>query len=324
MKKYLTLFLGFVLLLTQLLYPHFAFAADKQLRNVRVGVYDNNPKIYRDADGNIKGFWADITNYIAEKENWNVVYVYDSWENNLKRLENGEIDLMVDVAVSEDRSKIYDFNNETVLVSWGVFYTRKGVKINSMADLEGKNIAILKSGILYSGPLGLKDMLSSFGISAKITDVSVYGDVFKLLDNGQADVGVVNNFYGIANEGNYKVDRTNVLFQPSQLKYALTKNAPQNKYLIGTIDADLVTIKDDPGSIYHQSIEKNFGNFVEKQETLPVWEKYLLITIGTLFALFILVFLPIRQYRKVLKQQADLKMENKELKEKIDGKISKQ
>ncbi len=41
---------------------------------VKVGVYDNYPKIYKDEQGNIKGFWADITNYIAEKEHWNLIY----------------------------------------------------------------------------------------------------------------------------------------------------------------------------------------------------------------------------------------------------------
>jgi two-component system, cell cycle sensor histidine kinase and response regulator CckA len=308
MKKYLTLFLILIVVFIQLFYSRLVYAAEKEQRTVRVGVYDNNPKIYKDAKGDIKGFWADITYYIAAKENWNLIYVHDTWENNLKRLENGEIDVMVDVAVSDERKNIYDFNNETGLISWGLFYTRKGVKLDSVMDIEGKNIAIMKSGILYSGPLGLIDTLSSFGIKADITNVDIYEDVFKLLDSGKADVGVVNYFYGITNENKYKVNRTNILIQPVELKYAFTKNSPQNKYLIGVIDAHLKEIKSNPNSIYHQSIRNNFGRFIIKEEVLPEWAKYIMITIGLLFALSLLISLMLRRYQKVLKQQVKEKM----------------
>lgn len=290
---------------------------DDGVRTVRVGVYDNEPKIYRDAEGNIRGFWADITNYIARKENWNVVYVYDSWENNLKRLDDGKIDLMVDVAISEERKSMYYFNNETALIAWGLFYTRKGVKLDSVMDLEGKNIAVMTSGILYSGPLGLKDMLASFSIKANIINVDFYSDVFKMLSNGQADVGVVNYFYGITNEDKYKVDRTNIIFQPAELKYAMNKNNPENDYLKSAIDSNLKEIKNDPDSIYHQSIRQNFGRFVEKVEILSPWAKYAIIIIGSLLMLSLFILISMKEYHHVLKRQVKEKTSEIEFKNAI-------
>jgi two-component system, cell cycle sensor histidine kinase and response regulator CckA len=62
MKKQLTI----TLIIMQLFFCSLASAVE--VKTVRVGVYDNNPKIYMDSDGKIKGFWADITNYIAQKE----------------------------------------------------------------------------------------------------------------------------------------------------------------------------------------------------------------------------------------------------------------
>ncbi|MEK9152074.1 MAG: transporter substrate-binding domain-containing protein, partial [Patescibacteria group bacterium] len=176
---------------------------------VRVGLYDNKPKLWRDEKGVAQGLFPDILNAIAEMEEWKIEYVYGTWDESLHRLETNEIDLMPDVAVSDERKLKYDFNEETPLVSWGIFYTRVGVDLESMMDLEGKRIAALKSGILYNGPLGLKNLLDSFGIKAEIVDVKVYGDVFKLLDDGEADVGVVNQAFGIANEKDYAVRRTN-------------------------------------------------------------------------------------------------------------------
>jgi ABC-type amino acid transport substrate-binding protein len=39
---------------------------------VRVGIYENAPKIFTDNDGNASGFWAEITEYIARQEGWNL------------------------------------------------------------------------------------------------------------------------------------------------------------------------------------------------------------------------------------------------------------
>ncbi len=304
MKKalFLLLFLQFLWL-----YPTFVLAAESDLKTVRVGVYDNSPKIYRDGQGNIKGFWADIVNYIAKKENWNLTYVFGTWEQGLERLEKGEIDLMVDVAISKEREQKYDFNDETTLIAWGIFYTRKGVEFNSFMDLQNKNIAIMESGILYAGSGGLRDILSSFGIRADIVNVKVYEDVFKLLDNGQADVGVVNWFFGIANEDKYKVHRTGIIFQPTDLKFALVKNSPKNSYLKSVLDYHLRAIKRDEDSIYYQSINKNFGIYLEKVEVTPKWLKPLLMSSGLLLALIGIGFLFMKVYQERLKREVERK-----------------
>lgn len=283
-------------------------AVDTDIKTVRVGVYDNYPKIYRDANGDIKGFWADITNYIGEQEDWNIIYVFDTWEGCLQKLSNGEIDLMVDVAVSPERSAIYDFNNETALLSWGLFYTRNGIELNSFSDLEGKKIAIMESGILYSGKFGLKDILDSFSINAEIIDVNVYGDVFTLLDSGEADIGVVNWFFGIANENQYNVTRTGIIFQPSELKYALPKNGAKNDYLISVIDLYLTDIKEDKESIYHESIQTNFGGFTQTEEVTPQWLQPFLIIVCISAVLAIIGFFSMRRYQGVLKKRIEEKI----------------
>jgi hypothetical protein len=59
MKKFLLLFL-----FVQFLFfcPASTLAVENDLKVVKVGVYDNSPKIYKDEQGEIKGFWADIVN----------------------------------------------------------------------------------------------------------------------------------------------------------------------------------------------------------------------------------------------------------------------
>ena len=68
------------------------FAASES-RTVRVGIYDNKPKTYLDQRGEPAGLFPEVLNHIAKQENWQLDYVYGTWEEGLARLEKGEIDL---------------------------------------------------------------------------------------------------------------------------------------------------------------------------------------------------------------------------------------
>jgi PAS domain S-box-containing protein len=272
-------------------------------QNIRVGVYDNYPKIYRDEDGNIKGFWADITNAIARKENWNVTYVYGTFDQGLDRLKNGQTDLMVDVGVSPQRQQIYDFNNEHIISSWATIYSRYGLRINSFLDLSGKKIAVLKSDIHYTGPNGITATLNSFGVNANFIETDSYDDIFKQLDDSQADAGVVNGLYGEANENKYRVTQTGILFDPTQLKYAMPKNAAKNPYLISTIDSNLIEMKQNPGSVYYQSLDAIFGRNSQTVNKIPTWFYIAILTAGGLLIASVLVVLGMRQYQRTLRRE---------------------
>ena len=63
--------------------------------HIKIGTYENSPKIFTDTEGNVSGFWAEITNYIAKEENWEIEWIHGNWEQCLERLEFGEIDMMV-------------------------------------------------------------------------------------------------------------------------------------------------------------------------------------------------------------------------------------
>ena len=95
-------------------------------RTIRVGVYENAPKIFTVEDGTVSGFWADLISTIAREENWGIVWIHGTWEECLQRLANNEIDIMPDAGWSEPRSEIYTFSKETVLVSWARVYVPKG------------------------------------------------------------------------------------------------------------------------------------------------------------------------------------------------------
>ncbi|MBU0732445.1 transporter substrate-binding domain-containing protein [Patescibacteria group bacterium] len=270
---------------------------------VRVGVYDNSPKIFMDEDGEIKGFWADIINYMAEQEGWQVQYVYGTWDEGLERLANNEIDIMVDIALSEERERLYDFNEKSVLSSWAQVYAREGIEINSFFDFQDKKIAILKSGIHFSGPLGLEKLLESFGIEVNYFDVEEYADVFQLLDQGEADIGVVSRFFGEANAEKYNIVQTSLVFNLVELRFAFPKNAPDNNYIIPVIDQYLKNMKSNPDSIYYQSIDEHFPGIKEEVEIFPIWAKWVIYGGGFLLLIAGLFIIVMRTYQRTLKRE---------------------
>lgn len=300
MKKF-ALLLCWAVVLSVALFPC-AGGAQSDSSVLRIGVYDNPPKIFKE-NGEIKGFWADILDHIAEEEGWQVEYVHGTWSEGLERLEKGDIDIMVDVAVSEDREEIFDFHSEDVLLNWAEIYTRPGVEVNSIFDLEGLDIAVMKSGIHYTGPLGIRSLLDDFGISANFRDVDVYADVFEELRSGDADAGVVNRIFGIANAEKYGVERTGVVFNPIELKFAMTKGAPGNEAIAAAVDRHIREMKDDPESVYHESLERHLRGIAEEVEVFPEWAGWLLIAGGVLILFAAVLIIAMRSYQASLKKR---------------------
>ncbi len=99
---------------------------------VRVGIYENQPKIFTDDKGNPSGFWPDIIGNIALKEGWKIQYVHGTWTECLQRLASNEIDIMPDVAYTEERNRTYSFSHEVVYISWSNIYSRAGANIYSI------------------------------------------------------------------------------------------------------------------------------------------------------------------------------------------------
>ena len=240
---------------------------------VRVGVYDNPPKVAIASDGTVSGLYPELVEAIAEEKDWRLVYVPGSWTESLERLERGEIDLMVDVAVTEPRKGLYAFNEETVLVNWGIVYARADVDVVSLIDLDGLRIAVMHGSTHTDDPGGIVDLLDRFGIDATILERESYDEVFQALQEGTADVGVVNRVFGLIFEEEYDVVRTPIVFNPIELRFALPLDGALTPILSDDIDAVLSRMKADPQSVYYQAIGRHLlaGSVPETVFRWPPW-----------------------------------------------------
>ncbi len=216
-----------------------------------MGIYQNPPKVFRDNTGNPAGFWVDILEDIAEREHWAVQYVPCEWERCLEGVKEGELDLMFDVAHSEERDRLFEFNQEVVLLSWSVVYSRAGLTLDSILDLDHKRVAVLRNSIQVQA---LENYTTSFDVSPELVKVADFEEMFQLLAQGEVDAGVVNHFFGQWIAPQYKVERTTILLNPSRLHFVTAKG--QNRHLLRAIDSHLVNLIEDGSSAYYQARER--------------------------------------------------------------------
>jgi PAS domain S-box-containing protein len=317
MKRLIILLLGLLLLMTTGICT--AVSANNVVV-VKVGVYENEPRIFTDVQGKVSGFWPDIIEYIAEKEGWEIEYVHGTWAQCLDRLEKGEIDMMPDVVYTEERGKIFDFSQETVYTSWSRVYAKAGSNIQSILDLEGKTIAVTKGSINFEGPDGIKPLTEAFNINCTFLLVDSNLNVLQLVDSKAVDAGVVSRDFAYFNKSNFNLIDTSIIFQPVLFYFAFPQESTLKTYLIERIDNNVRELKEDGNSIYYQSLEKWSATQTIQKPVFPDWLKWTLIFVGVVAVLFgggtLLLRLQVnRRTKELAKDIAKRKKTEKELRE---------
>lgn len=218
---------------------------------LRVGIYQNQPKIFFDEDKQPAGFYPEILQHIAEKENWNIKYIPCEWSNCLQQLGDGTIDLMPDVAWTEDRAKRFSLNHEDVLYSFSRVYASTVNDFTSIFDMDGKRIGVLKDSFQARQ---LRLSAKSYAIQPTLVEADDFTTVFELLSNNNVDGIIVNHFAGERYKAKYKAAATGLVLFPSRLHFATAPG--KHAELLARIDTQLLQLK----KILTQSITRAWLN----------------------------------------------------------------
>lgn len=227
---------------------------------VRVGAYDNPPKCFIAQDGNPTGIFPELLNKVGGDRGWEIQYVFGTWTECLTRLEQGEIDLMIDVAFSKKRAERFAFAEESVLTSWGTVYARKNLPIETFQDLENRTVAVMRGSIHTDGTRGIKALMSAFDVPCRFVEVDSYQQVLMVVDSGAADAGVVNRMFGALHGDEYDLMHTPIVFNPRSLFFTAPRGSEKGQRLLDGIDASLTALKHDPQSVYHKILTYYLGS----------------------------------------------------------------
>ncbi|GFZ75857.1 hypothetical protein GCM10011403_18150 [Pseudohongiella nitratireducens] len=239
-------------------------------RLVRVGVYENPPKLFLDTESQAEpalgGILGDVFHRIAAEEGWQVEVHPCQWNDCLLMLESGEIDLMPDVARSSEREQVFDYHHTPALLSWSQIFSTGEVSLATPLDLDGHRIAVLRGSIQQSY---LTNLAESFELDVDwvlFDDLSVAFDaVAEQLVDGVAS----NHFFGQIESVRRELTATTIIFLPSQLYYAAGEG--RGEALLPVIDGYLQQWRADENSPYYQIINTWMASSLGQRFTTLQW-----------------------------------------------------
>jgi len=284
-------------------------------RIVKVGVYENPPKVFTEESGKAAGIFIEILEAIAVEEQWELEYVGGSWGEGLERLKQGRIDIMPDVAYSAERETIFTYHDEPVLSDWFQVYAPKESGIKSIVDLAGKSIAVLERSVQQDA---FTHLTEKFGFDSTILPLPDYKTIFQQVSQGIADAAITNRFYGLVHSQEFVLDDTAIIFNPTKLFFAFPKTI--DPLVVKAIDAHMVPMKEEPQSIYYESLKRWTSEKVSF--ALPVWVKIVGVAAATVLLTSVIgiILFRIQLHRRTLELQ-EINQENQRLVGKLEQKM---
>lgn len=262
-------------------------------RILRVGYYDFNPLVF-DGTGNApSGLFIDILDRIAEKHGWEIDYIYGTWKEIYDRLLDGRLDLVPCIGVSETRRNAVDFTEEHLFLDWGVIYSGPAMGIDTIFDLDGKRVAVLAASIYTER---LKETLIQFEVKPIFVEERSYRDVFRMIEENEAEAGISTNVTGLRFERDFRARRSPIFFAPTKLAFAARKG--QNSDLLAILDEEIAGMKADSASYYYERYQYWIATLEENDIPLYVW-----VALGGLLAFLVLLAF----WNTALKHQVGLK-----------------
>ena len=225
--------------------------APARTTTLRVGLYENPPKVYTDPRGRPAGLFVTLLEQVAREEGWRLQWVRCPWSDCLQQLADGRLDLMPDVAYSAQRARRFDFHRTAVTYSWSQVFRSGDVAIDSLGDLAGHRVAVLRGGVQEQI---LAQVLDARGLAWTRVEAASYPEAFALVRDGRADVAVTNNFFGRRAAAGYGLSATPVVFAPASLYYAARHGAHGRE--LARIDHWLGAWQQDPSSPYFQALNQ--------------------------------------------------------------------
>jgi diguanylate cyclase (GGDEF)-like protein/PAS domain S-box-containing protein len=282
--------------------------ADLPTTLLKVGIYNNPPLVTANQTGSPGGLFIEVLEEIASKEGWKLHYVAGTWSDNLHRLFTGKIDLLPAIAINESRQQRFLFTEHGLISNWAQLFVSETSSIQSIPQLEGKRIAVLRDDIYVQGDEGLAALCESFQIVCNFIQYDTYDRVLRAVAQGKADAGLVNRLFGAERGYLYSAVASPIVLMPQDIRLAISKKSPSAAHTKKRLDHHIAIMKIDDLSAYQKNLRKLFELEAKTQGKTSTWElKALLISglviVVLLIAAQILNLKHSHQSRKLISQE---------------------
>lgn len=219
-------------------------------RKIRVGIYQNPPKVFIDRHERASGLFVDLLQTMAAEEGWQLEYTPCNWSDCLRLLERKQLDLMPDVAFSQARDRRFAFHSTPVVESWSQIYARDE-SLQRLAQLDGRRVAVLRDSIQMDY---LEQMVRGFDLDVELIRTATMRQAFTAVKADKADAAVVNHFFGDFFHHEHGLVKTPIVLQAVELYFVTAEGS--NADLLDRIDAHLRRWQNEQNSPYYHALAR--------------------------------------------------------------------
>src|SRR6056297_1185200 len=273
------------------------------------GDYQYKPFTFLDSNGVAKGFDVDIIKSIADKYNLDLEFRFTKWDEALKNLEKGRVDVLLSVIYTEQRDTVFDYTIPYNEDYYGIF-VRKNSGIEHVADLADKHIMSLK------GDASVTRFIKPMALYSNTTLVKSLPEAIRLLSEGKGDA--VLSPYSIGMETikelqikNVKVTGPSIL--PILYRFVVKEG---NSELLSVLNEGIDEVK---SSGKKEALLKKWQFHRRNEVSLMKVVRYILIGLIPILLIIIILIIWTRTLRKHVAKQTQSLNEQKAALEELNA-----
>lgn len=258
------------------------------------GDYNFPPYEYLDSQGRPTGYNVEITKAIAEVMGMEVRIVLGDWDDMRAGMNNGDIDVLQGMTITEERRKSITFSPPNVMLQQSIFARKGTAEVKRLEDMRGKQIIVQSQGSMHDYLLQ-----NSFGVDS-IIPVTTHVDALRLLSSGKHDYAIVANLPGLYLGKELGLSNLFVAGKPftaGGYTYAVSKG---NEALLAQFTEGLAILKNTGRQ---KEIYDKWLGILEADESLP-WRQFGLAALVLSFVLLLITGV-VTVWNRALKVQVD-------------------
>jgi signal transduction histidine kinase/BarA-like signal transduction histidine kinase len=244
-----------------------------QKQTVKVGYYYDSDYFYKNESGSYCGYDAEYFYEVSKYTDWQYQYVdFDSFEDALKALETGQIDIMPSLFYSEERAQsllLSSADMGSVYVTIVVPPSNTDITYNDYAALEGKKVGILEDSV---DGAKYQEWAQEQGLSTEVVPMASTEELLQALDQKEL-TAVAISYLGTNSE--YRIIKE---FSPMKMYFGMPKDHVKLMDQLNTaMDEITIETPDFARNLYNRY-------YIANQQQSPVFteeeKKYVLANSG--------------------------------------------
>ncbi|MEJ7670475.1 MAG: EAL domain-containing protein [Casimicrobiaceae bacterium] len=197
------------------------------------------------------GFTVELWQAAAKESGLNYALRVAPFHQILEEFKAGKIDVLINLAQSQERRQFAEFTVPHVTVNGAIFVRKDDSGIQSEADFSGKSIVVIKADLAH-------EYAVTRGWQKQLVLVKTAAEGFKLLASGKHDAVLIGKLAGMQTMQELQLANVKLLDGPAGFsqKFSFAVHAGESE-LLARINEGLASTK--PSGIYDALYEKWFG-----------------------------------------------------------------